>query len=95
VAKPGKSREWANMTNRSFPEKKVEWLTYIILLLATVLSGFVAFQHQAVIKVQGEISTMPKEYVQKDQYNTDNTRTEKKLDKIDTKLDKLIERLIP
>jgi hypothetical protein len=69
----------------SLNERQIKFLTYLVYILltfSTLVSGWCAYR----------IIDMPEKYVMKERYLCDQDRLEKTLDKIDTKLDRLIER---
>ena len=72
------------------PKNQVKWLTYLVLLLLTILTGVTVMQNASISDMQTTVNALPKEYVQLERYKTDQDRQISTLDKIDAKLDRLI-----
>ncbi len=74
----------------NLPEWQTKWLTYLVFILLTMLTGFTMYQVSSIADIQKTMNSLPKEYVQLERYTTDQTRQESTLSKIDGKLDTLI-----
>ncbi len=74
----------------NLPEWQTKWLTYLVFVLLTLLTGFTMYQNSSISEIQSTVNSMPKEYVQLERYTADQNRQESTLDKIDRKLDRLI-----
>ncbi len=74
----------------NLPEWQVKWLTYLVFILLTILTGATAYQNASISEMESRVNEMPKEYVQLERYTADQSRQESTLDKIDRKLDRLI-----
>ena len=72
------------------PKNQVKWLTYLVLLLCTILTGVTVMQNASISEMESTVNAMPKEYVQLERYKADQDRQTSTLDKIDGKLDMLI-----
>ncbi len=74
----------------NLPEWQTKWLTYLVFILLTILTGFTMYQNSSIAEMQERVNELPKEYVQLERYTADQSRQESTLDKIDRKLDSLI-----
>ncbi len=74
----------------NLPEWQTKWLTYLVFILLTFLTGFTMYQNSSISEMQSTVNAMPKEYVQLERYKADQDRQVSTLDKIDAKLDMLI-----
>jgi transposase len=68
------------MANNAYDEKQVQWLTYLIYILLSVLT-VIASWHTV------KITSLPDTFVRLERYNADQSRVEKSLDAINQKMD--------
>ena len=74
----------------NLPVWQTKWLTYLVLLLLTIVTGVILDQKSSINDMESKVDNMPREYVQLERYKADQMRQVSTLDKIDSKLDKLI-----
>lgn len=79
------------MTN-GISDSKAKWLTYLICFLLSVLAFLTGWQQVMVGQLEAEIRTFPEKYVRAPRYETDLARVESYFCRIDSKIDRLIER---
>lgn len=81
---------------------QAKWLTYLVWILMTILTGTTIFQFTLISGQNAEIKTInqrvtsyhhPEKYVTLERYSSDMARFCVSLDRVDAKLDRLIEKL--
>lgn len=81
--------------------KQAKWLTYLVYILIVLISGTVMFQFKLIADQDAKIMAIeqrassyhhPEKYVTLERYSSDVMRLCTTLDKVEAKLDRLIER---